>query len=339
MRATHRATISDVAQRAGVSRQTVSNAINSPDAVRPETRQRVEAAIEELQYRPNASARRLRTQRPATIAIRVERVSNGISGTVYDTFLHALTVHAAERDRRILLFAAQNVDEEIQQYRSLSYGDDVDAFVITGTSHDDTRIAWLVRHRIRFVSFGRPWSLADLDDPRVPWVDVDGRAGVRAATEHYLKQGLRNVAWIGWPSRSGTGDDRRCGWEDAMAAAGVPESQREALSISAPEGISTGAAALREVQQRLGANGVDGVVCASDSLALGAHLGCGGTLPITGFDNTPVAASQGISSIAQPIEAVAAKVLDLLEPDGSSAESNHVLFTPSLVSRSEPELG
>lgn len=338
MAMTQRATISDVAARAGVSRQTVSNVLNSPNAVRPDTRARVEAAIEELQYRPNASARRLRTQRPATIAIRVEEMSNGISGTVYDTFLHALTTQAAMRDRRILLFAASSVEEEIQQYRALSYGDDVDGFVITGTSHDDTRIAWLVRHRIRFVSFGRPWSLPDLNDPAVPWVDVDGHAGVLAATQHYLDGGLRRIAWIGWPSRSGTGDDRRSGWNDAMASAGITQSERAALAISAPEGISSGAAALRELFARADTRTIEAVVCASDSLALGAHLECGGRLPITGFDNTPIAASQGISSIAQPIEQVAAKTLQLLELDDSMEQSHHVLFKPQLVVRTAPEL-
>jgi DNA-binding LacI/PurR family transcriptional regulator len=332
-----RATISDVAARAGVSRQTVSNVLNSPSAVRPDTRARVEAAITELQYRPNASARRLRTQRPATIAIRVEEVSNGISGTVYDTFLHALTTQATERDRRILLFAASSVEEEIQQYRALSYGDDVDGFVITGTSHDDTRIAWLVRHSIRFVSFGRPWSLPDLDDPTVPWVDVDGQAGVRAATQSYLDRGLRHIAWIGWPSRSGTGDDRRAGWESALADAGFSEAERTSLRIAAPEGISSGAAALNDLFTRLGTGGIDAVVCASDSLALGARLACGGNLPITGFDNTPVAASQGISSIAQPIEAVATSILDLLDGE-TPTDARHILLTPELVERNSPEL-
>ncbi|MFX3797657.1 LacI family DNA-binding transcriptional regulator, partial [Streptococcus suis] len=62
-------TVEDVALAAGVSRQTVSNVINSPDIVREETRARVHRAIAELGYRPHVAARRLRTRRSSTIGI------------------------------------------------------------------------------------------------------------------------------------------------------------------------------------------------------------------------------------------------------------------------------
>jgi DNA-binding LacI/PurR family transcriptional regulator len=75
-------TVDDVAQRAGVSRQTVSNVLNAPAVVRDATRVRVESAIAELGYRPHASARRLRTQQSSTIGVRLDPLSkNGISGS------------------------------------------------------------------------------------------------------------------------------------------------------------------------------------------------------------------------------------------------------------------
>jgi LacI family transcriptional regulator len=55
-------TLADVAERAGVSRQTVSNAVNSPDLLRPDTLARVQHAIAELGYSPNRAARNLRTR-------------------------------------------------------------------------------------------------------------------------------------------------------------------------------------------------------------------------------------------------------------------------------------
>ncbi|WP_235559205.1 LacI family DNA-binding transcriptional regulator, partial [Microbacterium sp. Leaf351] len=89
-------TVIDVAAAAGVSRQTVSNVLNSPEIVRPETRERVERAIQELGYLPHASARRLRTRRSSTIGIRLDHLAaDGISGSVLDRFLHALTEQAA----------------------------------------------------------------------------------------------------------------------------------------------------------------------------------------------------------------------------------------------------
>ena len=73
-------TIEDVARVANVSRQTVSNVLNSPDIVKAETRSRVEDAISTLGYRVHASARRLRTRQSSTIGIRLDPVINGISG-------------------------------------------------------------------------------------------------------------------------------------------------------------------------------------------------------------------------------------------------------------------
>lgn len=336
------ATISDVARLAGVSRQTVSNVINAPSAVRDDTRARVETAIDQLRYRPNASARRLRTRRSATIAIRAEEQTGGLSGIIYDRFLHALTMEAGRRGRRILLFAAEDADHEIQQYRSLSYGDDVDALVLTSTSHTDARIDWLVDHEVPFVSFGRPWNRPMLDDPLVPWVDVDGAAGVRQATEHLLRTGCRRIAFVGWPSPSGTGDDRRSGWEAAMRNAGVAEAELRRLRAESPDDLAAATAAVRGFLSNPGTTAADGFVCASDTLALGALLATGRGLPVIGFDDTPVAASQGLSSVAQPLDRVARAILDVIEsltaiggshPEPVDARSRHVLLAPELIVR------
>ena len=175
-------TVHDVARVAGVSRQTVSNVLNSPDIVRPDTRDRVRRAIDSLGYRPHASARRLRTQKSSTIGIRLDPMLDGISGSILDRFLHALTEQADAIGLRILLFTATGPEDEIRQFGRLIDGSDVDAFVLTSTFHGDPRTEWLIEHEQTFVTFGRPWGIDDMNDPRHAWVDVDGRAGVRAAT-------------------------------------------------------------------------------------------------------------------------------------------------------------
>jgi DNA-binding LacI/PurR family transcriptional regulator len=68
-------TIEDVARAANVSRQTVSNVLNAPEIVKPDTRSRVEDAISTLGYRVHASARRLRTRQSSTIGIRLDPMS------------------------------------------------------------------------------------------------------------------------------------------------------------------------------------------------------------------------------------------------------------------------
>ncbi|BAU31184.1 LacI family DNA-binding transcriptional regulator [Microcella alkaliphila] len=338
-------TVDDVAQAAGVSRQTVSNVLNSPAIVRETTRERVERAIADLGYRPHASARRLRTRRSSTIGIRLDPLRDGISGAVLDRFVHKLAEQADARDLRVMIFTADGPDDELAHIRRLHDGSDVDAFVLIGTVHGDVRQQWLIEHRVPFVSFGRPWG-GDLADPRHRWVDVDGRAGVRDAVNRLRASGAERVAWIGWPSPSGTGDERRAGWAEACGLDGATQA---ALSRSTEDGVEQGAALARELLS--GATAPDAIVCASDSLALGALMAATAAgrpdLPIVGFDNTPVASAVGLSSVDQPLDEVVAAALELLfgesggdvrpNPDSNEEPTNRLLV-PRLVERRSSHL-
>lgn len=340
-------TVEDVAALAGVSRQTVSNVLNTPDIVRPETRDRVQSAISELGYHPHASARRLRTQQSSTIGIRLAPMVNGVSGSILDQFLHAVTEQADARGMRIMLFTAADPDDEIRQYRRLRDGADVDAFVLTATQYDDPRIEFLARERIPFVAFGRPWGTELIDDPDRLWVDVDGRAGVRAATQHLIGRGHRRIGYLGWPAGSGTGDDRRHGWEDAMTEAfgSIPAELVTATEESVPSARVAIEGLLRD------GTDLEALVCASDSLALGAMMAVREAgfphFPVIGFDNTPVAKAVGLSSVDQRLDEVAAGILELLMgatgrrvlPHGSSVgDPRHRLITPQLVVRRSSHL-
>jgi DNA-binding LacI/PurR family transcriptional regulator len=343
-------TVEDVAALAGVSRQTVSNVLNTPDIVRPETRDRVQTAISSLGYRPHATARRLRTGQSSTIGIRLDPMSNGVSGSILDRYLHAITEQADERGMRIMLFTATDVADEIDHFRRLRDGADVDAFILTATRYDDPRIEWLAGERIPFVAFGRPWGSQHLDDPERLWVDVDGQSGVRAATEHLIGRGHRRIGYLGWPAGSGTGDDRRLGWQTAMTAAyaSTPD-DLVSLTTETEEGVPTARVAI----ERLVREGTDleALVCASDSLALGAMMAVREAglphFPVIGFDNTPVAKAVGLSSVDQRLDDVAAGTLELLMgatgrrvlPHGTGSDDpRHRLITPQLVVRRSSHL-
>lgn len=341
-------TVDDVARLAQVSRQTVSNVLNSPEIVRPETRERVQRAIGELGYRPHASARRLRAGSSSTIGIRLDPMSNGISGSVLDRYLHALTEAADARGLRITLFVAADSEDEIRHYERLRDGADVDAIVLTATHYDDPRIEWLARERIPFVAFGRPWGSETVDDRARLWVDVDGQAGVNQATRHLIGRGHRRIGYVGWPDGSGTGDDRRRGWETAMTEA-FGDLDLTSLAIATQEGVPSARIAV----ERLLRDGTDleGLVCASDSLALGAMMAVREAglphFPVIGFDNTPVATAVGLSSVDQRLGDVAAATLELLmgptgtrvRPHGEApAGVTHRLITPQLVVRRSSHL-
>ena len=335
--ALHRpATIDDVAREAGVSRQTVSNVINSPAIVRDATRERVQDAISRLKYAPHASARRLRTRRSSTIGVHLDPYAGGISGVVLDRFVHALTERAGERGLRVLLYAARSPEEEIARMGELIDGGDIDAVVISGTFHGDPRTEWLASRDLPFVSFGRPWGVDDFARPAHLWVDVDGAAGTRAATRHARETAGERIAFLGWPSGSETGDDRERGWREAMGG-----ETDAAPRLVAEENV---AIARDVVGAALRGDALDAIVCASDSLAIGAHLATvaagRASLPIIGFDNTPAAEALGLSSVEQLPERVAAGALDLLIGAGGAIEARsampgqaHVLVEPRLIVR------
>lgn len=294
-------TIATVARHANVSRQTVSNVLNTPDLVRDETRARVMAAIEELGYRTNLAARQMRTGRSRLIGVRIDPVRNGIEASVLDRFLHGLTESAAPAGYRVVLYTAVDDASEIATYDDLLAAYTLDGFVLTHTHYDDTRTAWLRERGITFTTFGRPWGAPDLHS----WVDVDGAAGTAEATRHLIAAGHRRVAFLGWPPGSAVGDDRRSGWEREMRAAGLPT---DGLARHATDGVDQGERLAREIRDQ--PDPPTAAVCASDPLALGAWRGR--ALAVVGFDDTPVAQAVGLSSVRQPLGEAAAECVTTL---------------------------
>ncbi|MEH1127125.1 LacI family DNA-binding transcriptional regulator [Micromonospora sp. CPCC 206061] len=318
-------TIATVAERAGVSRQTVSNVLNTPEVVREETRERVLEAISALGYRANQAARQMRTGRSRLIAVRIEPSRDGINGSVLDRFLHGLTDAAAPAGYRVMLYTATDDTDEIATYESLLTSYDLDAFVLTSTHHGDVRTSWLAEHEVPFVTFGRPWGAPDTHS----WVDVDNAAGTAAATRHLLDAGHRRIGFLGWPAGSGVGDARRAGWATTLADSSLPGT---GLDRAVADGIESGAAAVADLLPS-----VDALVCASDSLALGALRAIresGHTCAVIGFDDTPVAQAVGLTSVSQPLTEAAARCIDLLaDVLDHSGTPRQLLLAPSLVLR------
>lgn len=308
-------TINDVARQADVSRQTVSNVLNAPQKVRLETREKVQRAIDSLGYRIHQSARRLRTQQSSTIGVRLDADAGGISGAVLDRFLHALTERCSQLGLRVLLYTVEDSADDIAQISRLIDDGDVDAFVLTSTVHNDPRIAWLWEHDFPFASFGRPWGDHLYDTPTIRWADVDGRYGTHAATQGLIDRGLEIVGYIGWPTGSGTGDERAQGWHQAMTERADRSGSDhlmdiESLHVIAEDNTAAGSRATRSLLGRH--PDIQAIVCASDTLALGATLVTKSRLPVVGFDDTPVARAVEFSSVRQPIGDVAHAVLGQL---------------------------
>jgi LacI family transcriptional regulator len=327
-------TLATVAEEAGVSRQTVSNALNNPELLRPETLTRVTEVIERLGYTPNRAARQLRTQSSHLIGLRFEAAQEGTSNALMDRFLHSLVDTMAATGHHLLLFNG-DPEDPLDGYDDLLRSTAVDAFVVTDTYAGTPQAPFLQDRGAPFVAFGRPW-----EDPAADWawIDVDGAAGAQLATEHLLAEGHDRIAWLGWEKSSRIGEDRRSGWTRAMRAAGRDTA---GLGVRITDNVDAARMAAHELLED---RSITGFACASDTIGFGVlhalaerGLRPGEDVGVVGFDDSLAAQVvwPGLSSVRQPLEQVAVEVVTLLRKvvDEEPLEVRGTMLTPSLVVR------
>lgn len=326
-----RPTVQSLARELGVSRQTISNALNRPEVVAPATLERVLAHIEKSGYVPSRAARQLREARSRQLAIRMLPTFDGINGHILDAFLHGLVESAGARGYRLGIFAATSIEDELAQYRELLAAREADGVVLTATTLDDPRIAQLQRDGVPFVAFGRPWSLT-VDPYTVPfsWVDVDGSSGTQAVVEALVAAGHRRIGYVSWPIAPGVGEDRFRGWKRAMEAAGLPT---DGFVRECEDDAQKGAEAALELRQA----GATAILCASDTLGVGVRAVLRDSdCIVVGFDDTPVSRALGLNSVRQPVAAVAEQCTAALVARLRGDESpRHVLLPAEPVFRQD----
>lgn len=335
-------TIKDVAREAGVSIATVSYVLNNKrDSVSESTRQHVLDAAERIGYRPNVTARNLRSNQTRLIGYAwYEAPSYGMPAgrlnTVLDWFTYYLA-RAAEQAGYHLLTFTYPPDEATAVYDNLIRTGRVDAFVLAGTTEDDARVEYLLRKGFPFVSFGRSnpdWSF--------PWVDTDNRAGVYDAVQYLITLGHRQIALLGWPESSLTGGFRFDGYRQALVQAGIPLRDEYVLRDDHTE--VAGRRALATWQQLPPDEQPTAIVAVSDLMAIGIMneaqrrgIEVGRELSVIGFDDSPMTEylRPALTTVQQPIPEVGETLITMLEAviAKQPLETPHVLVPPRLVIR------
>lgn len=208
------ARLKDVAEAAGVSIRTVSNVVNNFPQVKPEVRARVQAAIDELGYRPNMAARQLRRGRTGMIALAVPDLR-----VPYFAELAGHVLREAERNGLTLLL--EQTDGDRQRETVMAQGPHsqvIDGLILSPLSvtADDLHAG---PSSLPLVLVGER-----ITDPRFDHVAIDNVAAARTATGHLTSRGRRRVAAVGVNPRdtSTMADLRLRGYREAMADAGLP---------------------------------------------------------------------------------------------------------------------
>lgn len=330
--------IKDVARAAGVSTATVSYVLNGSRPVTEATRERVIQAAEQLNYRPNITARSLQAQRAYLLGYSWHPVPAHHGSPIPDRFIHSMGEAAYRAGYHLLAFPSPTDQDEVNVYHDLVATRRVDGIVLSATNLDDPRVSYLSRTALPFVAFGRSGGQYDY-----PWVDVDGRAGVRLAVEHLVAQGYERIGMLAWPAGSQSGEDRFQGYAEGLAAAGHP--LREEWVVRVTHDAQVGYAAMQHLLA-LPTPRPTAVVCVSDLVALGAlnalhaaGLHAGRDIGIVGFDNMPLAEYlyPSLTSIHQPIDEIGELVIHqlatLIKNQPLPPTERHILLEPTLVVR------
>lgn len=324
-------TLESVAARAGVSRATAGRVL-SGGVVKESNRLAVQQAAAELGYVTNYAARALMTGRSGSVAF-VMSADEMFSDPFFASVLRGVHQGVAARQRQ-LMFIIASVADERRRLEEYVAGGHLDG-VMVGALHGPDPLPDEIRSLgVPVVQCGRP----HVEDPSLPFVDADNRGGGAQATR-YLLQRRRLVVTVAGPSDMTPAQDRLEGFRQEIQGDGVDVAERVAHGAFSFEG---GRTAMNVLLDRF--PDLDGVVAASDAMALGAIQALterGRRVPddvgVVGFDDVPLAATARppLTTVRQPVvemgRTLADQLLDLIDGAG---QPRRVLLPTELVIRS-----
>ncbi|MFI5855356.1 LacI family DNA-binding transcriptional regulator [Streptomyces parvulus] len=306
-------TLKDVAERAGVSIKTVSNVVRGAPRVSDTTRARVLRAVEELGYRPNPSARRLRTGRSGLIALVVPELA---------TPYFAELAHHVRREATLLGLTVLTEESMGDTAEELRLANGVGASLLDGVILSPLRVTpdelAAVTDEFPMVllgerTYGRDRVVAD-------HVLIDNVAAARDITAHLTGLGRRRIAAIGVDQGSATSRQRLEGYQRALHAAGVPFDPRLAPRVEEFD-RRNGLLAMRSLTALPAAERPDAVFCFSDLLAVGAQralheagLDIPGDVAVAGIDGSEEArySTPSLTSVVPDKAAIASLAVKCL---------------------------
>jgi DNA-binding LacI/PurR family transcriptional regulator len=278
--------MADVAQAAGVSHQTVSRVLNDHPHVKQATRERVLAAIRELGYRPNVSARALVTRRTRTLGV------ISFNTTLYGPASMLYGIEQAAKDLGYLVAVAalsaldrRSVLEAVERLRDQA----VEGLIVVAPQTTAVNALSQVHAGVPLVAVGCGTHA------KLASVAVDNESGAARATDFLLDLGHRTVHHVAGPRSWLDAQEREAGWRRALQARGIePPEPVHGGDWGARSGFELGCALAERVRD--GSDPVTAVFCANDHTALGllraiqlAGLRVPRDLSLIGFDDIPEA--------------------------------------------------
>lgn len=323
------ATRMDVARLSGVSGAVVSYVLNGgPRPVSADTRARVLAAIEQLNYRPNAAARALRLRRTNAIGLILPDIGNPYFGE----FAKAIEDAAFDRGYALLLGNSSN-DPQREAAQLDSFIDrQVDGLLVISV-RKYAELSVVREAKIPLVVIDQPEKGVD-----IATVVIDNYRGARAAVDHLRSHGHHRIALVGGPPQLPGSQARQAGWRDALADLAAEERQR--LQVVAPFTRLGGLEATLQLMSTK--DRPTAIFASSDVQAIGVLRACAQLglrvpedLALVSFDGTQGAefTAPPLTVIRQPVEMIAGTALDMLLTPPGELDSRQRVVPHELIRR------
>jgi LacI family transcriptional regulator len=304
-------TIRDVARAANVSISTVSHVLSGKRPTSGSTRQRVEAVIRELGYRPNRVAQSLVWRRPFALGLIIPDITN----PYFPTFARGAEDRVRDRGYTLVLG-----NSDYDPGREASYLELVRSNQLAGAIYClGDEMSPILSELTRAVEEGLAVVLVHSPMARVPTVCADNRQGGRLAAEHLLSLGHRAIGMVSaLPLDEGMAD-REAGFLDALRQAGMPTDRNGVPVMYGDHQIDGGRQATLELLEHRPT--LTAIFVLNDLMALGAleaaravGRGVPKDLSIVGFDDIPFAAlaNPPLTTVGQPIRQLGERAADLL---------------------------
>lgn len=300
-------TIEDVAKLAGLSRTTVSRVINNHPYVSDEKKKRVQLAMKHLGFVPNSAARRLRKQKTETIAVLVPRITNPF----FSRFIEAIEIAASEHKYKLIICQTRYLPEKEMEYLQLLSTKQVDGIILCSLENPWEDVEPYLQHG--------PIVLCNeyIEEANVPTVKFDHAQGAYIAAKHVLEQGYRNLIFCRGNETKVVSQQRKMGFLRAIA-----EKSRQVEAIDFLENAFSwddGRRIFHEVLKDK--KNPTAILAGGDEVAAGIiseakhhDWSIPDDLAVIGFDNQILSqiTEPGITTIEQPIDEMARKVVDLM---------------------------
>lgn len=320
--------ISDVAKRAGVSTATVSRIINNLSGFSDETKIRVEKAIKDLGYKPNAVARGLAGGRTHTIGVLLPSLSSRYSSQL----IHGIETEAHKRGYSVIICNTDRNGERTLEYLRILSEKRVDGILFASEWVKEEYGAYLEELSIPIVLISTYSEKFNL-----PFVRVDDRQAAYSSVKYLLERGHRRIGFItGRPEDPIAGAPRIEGYKNAVEEFGLD--YNEEFLVYGDFHFQSGIDGMTELWRRN--LDITAVFASSDEMALGALTflhGEGIRIPeqvsVMGYDDTldAVMAVPSLTTLHQPIEEMGTRAVGLLF---EGQHSNSIIMRHSIKERS-----